>query len=70
MSGRAIFFDSTMVGDRRHDIVGAVSNGMRPVAVLYGYGSREELEIAGAGSLYRRLGFRDAGGWRTLAGAR
>jgi len=29
----------TMVGDRRHDLMGAVANGMRPVGVSYGYGA-------------------------------
>ena len=37
-----------MVGDRSHDIVRATDNGMRAVGVLYGYGSREELEATGA----------------------
>jgi len=37
-----------MVGDRRFDIEGANALGMRSVGVLYGYGSREELERAGA----------------------
>lgn len=39
---------AAMVGDRSHDMVGATDNGMRAVGVLYGYGSREELEAAGA----------------------
>ncbi len=37
-----------MVGDREHDILGAKANGLDAVGVLYGYGSREELETAGA----------------------
>ena len=37
-----------MVGDRENDINGAIQNGIEPVGVLYGYGSREELENAGA----------------------
>ena len=40
--------EATMVGDRRHDIIGASNNGMRTVGVTYGYGSRAELEEAGA----------------------
>ena len=40
-----------MVGDRRHDIAGARANGMRGLGVLWGYGSREELEAAGADAL-------------------
>lgn len=38
----------TMVGDRRYDMIGATSNGMRAVGVSYGYGSTEELTAAGA----------------------
>ena len=37
-----------MVGDRRYDIIGARDNGLDAIAVLYGYGSREELREAGA----------------------
>jgi phosphoglycolate phosphatase len=37
-----------MVGDRRHDVEGAHANGLRAVGVLWGYGSRAELEAAGA----------------------
>ena len=38
---------SLMVGDRRQDIRGARRNGLRTVAVTYGFGSREELVAAG-----------------------
>lgn len=37
-----------MVGDRRHDLVGAVANAMTPIGVAWGYGSVEELREAGA----------------------
>jgi phosphoglycolate phosphatase len=37
-----------MIGDRSHDMVGAVNNGMKGIGVLYGYGSRDELLEAGA----------------------
>lgn len=37
-----------MVGDREHDIFGAKKCGLKSVGVLFGYGSREELEAAGA----------------------
>lgn len=40
--------DCLMVGDRNHDIEGAHEAGIKAVGVLYGYGSREELEGAGA----------------------
>jgi phosphoglycolate phosphatase len=42
---------ATMVGDRRHDIIGARDNQISSIGVLYGYGSREELESAGANRL-------------------
>ena len=38
----------TMIGDRKHDLLGAVANDMRPIGVSYGYGSIEELRSAGA----------------------
>lgn len=37
-----------MVGDREHDVIGARKFNIRTVGVLFGYGSREELENAGA----------------------
>ena len=37
-----------MVGDREHDVSGAISCGLQCIGVAYGYGSREELEKAGA----------------------
>ena len=40
--------DCIMVGDRKHDVLGALANGMDAVGVLFGYGSREELTEAGA----------------------
>ena len=43
--------DTVMVGDRRYDITGAHANGIRAVGVLWGYGTREELEQAGADAL-------------------
>ena len=39
---------AVMIGDRKHDILGAQKNGLESIGVLYGYGSREELELAGA----------------------
>lgn len=39
---------SFMVGDREHDIRAARRNRVRSVGVTYGYGSRAELEAAGA----------------------
>ncbi len=37
-----------MIGDREHDMIGAKSNAVARLGVLWGYGSREELEAAGA----------------------
>lgn len=37
-----------MVGDREHDVFGAKEAGIDCLGVLYGFGSREELERAGA----------------------
>lgn len=37
-----------MVGDRKHDVLGAAAHGIDAAGVLYGYGSREELTAAGA----------------------
>lgn len=37
-----------MVGDRRHDVEGAHRVGIDCLGVLYGFGSLEELEMAGA----------------------
>ncbi|MBQ1527853.1 MAG: HAD hydrolase-like protein, partial [Lachnospiraceae bacterium] len=40
-----------MVGDREYDILGAKECGISSVGVLYGYGTRQELERAGADML-------------------
>ena len=37
-----------MVGDRCHDMIGAVKNKITPVGVTFGYGSKEELLESGA----------------------
>jgi phosphoglycolate phosphatase len=37
-----------MIGDRKHDIIGAANNGIATIGVLYGYGSKAELVEAGA----------------------
>ena len=37
-----------MIGDRKHDIIGAANNGIPAIGVLYGYGGREELTNAAA----------------------
>ena len=40
--------EAVMVGDRKHDVIGARRNGLESVGVLYGYGDRQELMEAGA----------------------
>ncbi|WP_417688822.1 HAD family hydrolase [Roseibium sp.] len=52
-----------MIGDRKHDLIGARANRVDSVGVLWGYGSREELEgegpvaiVADAPELGRVLG--------------
>jgi len=37
-----------MIGDRKHDIIGAKTVGMKSVGVLYGHGDYDELSEAGA----------------------
>ena len=46
-----ILKQAVMVGDREHDILGAKAVGLASVGVLYGYGSRGELEAAGADAI-------------------
>lgn len=41
--GDAPAADTVMVGDRKHDMIGARNCGLDAVGVLYGYGSQEEL---------------------------
>ena len=40
--------ETVMIGDRKHDIIGASANGIDSVGVLYGYGSLDELTEAKA----------------------
>ena len=40
--------DAVMIGDRRYDVEGGHKNGMISVGVLYGYGDRDEMTVAGA----------------------
>lgn len=39
---------AVMVGDRKYDVIGAARCGLDCIGVLYGFGSRAELETAGA----------------------
>ena len=45
---------AVMVGDREHDVAGARKEGLPCIGVLYGFGSREELEKAGAERIISR----------------
>lgn len=45
-----------MVGDRKHDIMGARDNAIAALAVTWGYGSRVELEAAGADGFVSAVG--------------
>ncbi len=40
-----------MIGDRKHDIIGANKNNIESIGVLYGFGDKKELEDAGATKL-------------------
>lgn len=40
-----------MIGDRSHDIIAAQKNGVRPIGVLWGYGSSDEMNTAGASKI-------------------
>lgn len=35
--------DCVMIGDRKHDLIGAAGNQMASIGVMWGYGSRDEL---------------------------
>ncbi|WP_455586405.1 HAD family hydrolase [Bacteroides sp.] len=45
-----------MIGDRKHDIIGAKKVGIDSIGVLYGYGDREELTAAGADYIVEDIG--------------
>jgi phosphoglycolate phosphatase len=53
LTSRLSAAETLMVGDRRHDIVGALRHQVTPVGVLWGYGSEDELVAAGARRLLR-----------------
>lgn len=55
LSAEAIAADTTvMIGDRSHDMIGATTNGVSAIGVLWGYGSEEELVTGGAQRLCER----------------
>lgn len=46
---------AVMIGDRKHDILGAAQAGLDSIGVLYGYGDEAELREAGALYLAERV---------------
>ncbi len=44
-----------MIGDRSYDVLGAKAHGIDCAGVLWGYGSREELEDSGADYVYESV---------------
>lgn len=40
--------EAVMIGDRKYDMIGAKENDVRGFGVLWGYGTKDELEISGA----------------------
>ena len=44
-----------MIGDRKHDVMGAKECGIDCIGVLYGYGGRKELEMAGASHIVESI---------------
>ena len=44
-----------MIGDRQNDILGAKENGLKSCGVLFGFGSRQELENSGADYLSEKV---------------
>ncbi|MFE4712576.1 MULTISPECIES: HAD family hydrolase [unclassified Paenibacillus] len=46
---------AVMIGDRKHDIIGAIGCGVESIGVLFGYGSEVELSSAGADHIASRV---------------
>lgn len=51
MAGLAPLTPWALVGDRRHDVIGAHAHGLMAIGVLWGYGTASELTGAGADDL-------------------
>jgi phosphoglycolate phosphatase len=47
--------EACMIGDREHDVHGARAHGVAAIGVTWGYGSRAELEAAGADAIVDTL---------------
>lgn len=50
INGKAV-----MIGDRKHDVIGAKQHQLDSIGVLYGYGDREELTTAGASHIVQTV---------------
>ncbi|MGD2095947.1 MAG: HAD family hydrolase [Desulfobacterales bacterium] len=44
---------AAMIGDREHDMIGAKENGMAGFGVLWGYGTKDELQKSGACGFFK-----------------
>jgi phosphoglycolate phosphatase len=58
-----------MIGDRRHDVEGARAHGLTAIGVTWGYGSREELELAGADRIVDQFEALRGAVWESLGDA-
>lgn len=47
--------DTVLIGDTRFDVEGAMSGGIDCIGIAYGFGTREELDSAGAIAVFDRL---------------
>ncbi|MDX1709187.1 MAG: HAD family hydrolase [Desulfobacterales bacterium] len=45
--------ETSMIGDRKHDMIGAKTNEMYGFGVLWGYGTKDELENSGAHAFFK-----------------
>lgn len=41
-----------LIGDRKHDVIAALENGVTAYGAAWGYGSVEELQTAGAHAIF------------------
>ena len=44
--------ETAMIGDREHDMIGAKENNIAGFGVLWGYGTRDELQNSGARAIF------------------
>ncbi|EFM08511.1 HAD-superfamily hydrolase, subfamily IA, variant 1 [Paenibacillus curdlanolyticus YK9] len=58
--------DTVMIGDRKHDLIGAANNGIASVGVSYGYGSEEELKACSPSIIVQSVASLEA--WLTFSG--